>query len=149
MKRLKVRLASVTFSLLIVSAFPYATHIKKPTTTVTYYYNCGTGLSRGTINPGTQVLIESEVKKAANWVTAFHASSPGGNLNSITFDQETDNVSDGIADGQYSLQEAIDAVWTEYTRSSQFNLPANGNCFTPPVEGASAICIGRAAGDCR
>ena len=149
MKRLKATFASLTFSFLIVAVFPYATHFKKPTVTVSYYYNCSAGLSRGAITAGTQVLIESEVKKVANWVTAYHASSPGGNLNAITFDQEPENVSDGIADGHYSLQEAIDAVWAEYTRSSQFNLPANGNCFIPPVEGASAICIGRAANDCR
>jgi hypothetical protein len=149
MNYLKAPLAFIALSHLIVVALTSAKHIIKPTATVTYYYHCSEGLPRGVINAGKQVLQESEVKKVANWVTTFHAGSPGAYLNSITFDQETGDVTDGIADGQYSLQEAIDQVWTEYVRDSQYDLPANGNCFTPAVSGASAICIGRASNNCK
>jgi hypothetical protein len=145
MKFLKYSIAAIVILSLMVIGFSYATKSKKTITTVTYYFDCSVGLTRGGITPGTQVLIQSEVTSTANWVTTAQSCSSGAFLCSITFDQEPGDVSDGISDGQYSLQEAINAVWAEYIRNNQFDLPTHGNCFTPSVTGASAICIRRAA----
>ncbi len=142
MTNLKAVLAATAISSLIVIAFGYASKSKKAT--VTYYFDCSVGLIRGPLN-GTNLLVQSEVKMIANWVTTVHHCYGGDYLCGIMFDQESGNVSDGIADGQYSLQEAIDQVFAEYIRSSQFTLPSHNNSFTPAISGASAITILRAS----
>src|SRR5690349_6691742 len=107
MIKLKASLAATAFASLVVTSFAYTTKINKPIAKVTFYY-CGNSIS------GTFILPESEVRKTANWATTLQIESSGAFLNSITFAQESDNVSDGITDGQYSLQEAIDALWSHY-----------------------------------
>jgi hypothetical protein len=138
-----LRVSFVVIASLIVTGTAFTLNSKKPTASVIYYYDENVGLTRGAINPGSQVLIQSEVKTKSNWIASAQTGGSGAYLNAIMFDQEPGDVSDGIADGQYSLQEAIDAVWSEYTRMLQFDLPTHGNSFTPATSGASAITIGR------
>jgi hypothetical protein len=138
--KLKVVFASAAVLAIAAVVFAFA----KPTTTVTFYYDNSVGLTRGPLN-GTSQLIQSEVKTAADWITTAQLGGSGSYLNSIQFDQEAGDVSNGIADGHYSKQEAINAVWDEYVRNSQFTLPTDGNSFTPAVSGASPITIGRAS----
>lgn len=136
--KIKVVFASVAVVAIAVVAFAFA---KKPTATMTYYFDNSVGLTRGPLN-GTNLLVQSEVKTAANWVTTFQTGTGGDYLNAIKFDQEAS--SDGIADGQYSLQEAIDQVYAEYIKNSQYTLPGHNASFTPAISGASAITIERA-----
>jgi len=135
----KVIITSIAIIAIAVVVFAFV----KPTTTATFYYDNSIGLKRGPIN-GTQQLIQSEVTSTANWIPTAQIGAPGLNLNAIVFDQESDDASNGIADGHYSLQEAVNAVWSEYVKNNQFTLPLDGQSFTPPVPGASAITIERA-----
>ena len=137
--KIKVVLASVAVVAIAVVAFAFV----KPTTTATFYFDNSVGLKRGPIN-GTSQLIMNEVTTTTNWVPTAQVSAPGLYLNAISFDQEAGDVSNGISDGHYSLQEAVTAVWNEYTRSNQFMLPANGSSFTPAGT-TSPITIERAA----
>ena len=134
MTKLKAAMAAAAAASLIVTSFAYTTKINAPTAKITYYY-CG-----ATTN-GTSILPESDVRKSANWTTTLQIGSSGVFLNSITFAQESDNVSNGITDGQYSLQEAIDALWFHYLRFLKYSPPTQKKCITPPESGASAICI--------
>jgi len=143
MTNVKAALAATAIALVVVGTIAFTS--KKPTVTSTYYFDESIGSTRGPITPGIQVLIHSEIVTAANWITTAQMGGSGSCLNSITFDQESGDRSDGIADGQYSLQEAINAVWAEYVSGLQFDLPTSGNDFVPPVAGASAITIGRAS----
>jgi hypothetical protein len=142
MIHLKIALATSAILSLVVAGTGFT--VQQPTVTSTFYLDNSAGVTQGPITPGTQVLIQSEITSTDNWITTSQIGGSGNCLNSITFDQEPGNVSDGIGDGQYSLQEAINAVWAEYLREN-FDLPTNGNSFTPPGSGASAITIGRAS----
>ncbi len=143
MTKLKAVLAASVLTPLVIAALGYTT--QKPSATATFYFKKGTNLTRRVINPGTQALSQSEITNTANWTTTTQISAPGLYLSSITFDQEPGDESDGIGDGQYSLQEAINALWNEYVRSSQFDLPGHDKSFTPDVPGATPITIGRTA----
>ncbi len=137
--KIKVVLASLAVVAIAVVAFSFA---KKPTATMTYYFDNSQGLVRGPLN-GSNLLVQSEVKMAANWITTPQTGTGGDFLNAIKFDQESS--SDGIADGQYTLQEAIDQVYAEYVRNSQYTLPGHNASFTPAISGASPITIERAS----
>jgi hypothetical protein len=136
-----IALAAITCLFFLVNSF--TTKNEKPSATVTFYYDNTVGLTRGGINLGTMVLIQSEVKNTANWVTTMQTNAPGAYLNSITFDMEPGDVTNGITDGQYSLLEAVNAVWDEYMKYGLYDLPTHNNMFTPSVPGASPITIGR------
>jgi len=142
MKFLKIVITflAITFLFSVVYAF---TTLKKPRATVTFYFDNSVGLTRGGINLGKMVLIQSEIKSTTNWVTSMQTTAPGAYLNSITFDMEAGDESDGITDGQYSLQEAVNAVWDEYRKYSLYDLPVHNNMFIPSIPGASPITIGR------
>ncbi len=142
---IKISIALILVCFLGVTIVAYNSKSQKPTAQVTYYYDHSVGVTYCPITPGTMVLIQSEITDAANWTTTppSPSCSPGACLCSITFDQEPGDASDGISDGQYSLQEALNALWAEYVKASQFDLPAHNNSFTPSVSGASAITIGR------
>jgi len=142
MKKNKISIVTLITTVVIIFAFTNKINIK-PTSYVTRYFNRSIGLTRGPINPGTQVLIAAEVKDPDNWVTTVYTSAAGAYLNGIYYMEEPGDVSDGIADGQYSKQEAINEVWNEYVRGSQYNLPGYVSSFTPPTSGASAITIQR------
>ena len=131
MINVKTALISITIALLLVGGFGFTA---KPTDTITYYY-------RGPTASGASLLSENEVRNTANWSTTCQISYPINSLHSITFNQESGNESNGIGDGKYSLQEAINAVWFEYASSGRSE---QGRCFTPAISGASVICIGKA-----
>jgi hypothetical protein len=143
MTKLKAALAASVITPLVITALGYTT--QKPGAIETFYFKKVTNSSRKVINPGTQALSKSEITNTANWTTTTQLSAPGLYLSSIAFDQEPGDASDGIGDGQYSLQEAINALWNEYIRSSQFDLPGHDKSFTPDIPGATPITIGRAA----
>jgi len=121
----------------------------KPFTTYVMYYDLNLFQTRGPINPGTKVLDQLEVQDLNNWTTTFQQSATGAYLNGISFVQESSgiDVSDGIADGEYSRQEAVNELWKEYSKGTPaaYDLPTNGNTFTPSVSGASAITVERRA----
>jgi hypothetical protein len=145
MMNIKAAAAVITISPFILATLGHTIPTQHPTSTATFYYKKEErSTSRGIIR-GTEVLIEKEVTSKANWTTTTRATSPGLYLSAITFDHEAEDVSDGIEDGQYSLQEAINALWSEYIKGSQYELPAHEKSFTPDVPGASAITIGRSA----
>ena len=145
MTTIKTALAGITIASLIAGGLGFAPDFKSPATTSTFYYNNNADLTRGPITPGIQVLIQNEVKNIANWTTKASAEGLGGScLSSITFDHEPRDESDGIDDGQYSLQEAVNAVWDEYVRQ-QYDLPTAGKCLIPAISNASAIVIGRSS----
>jgi hypothetical protein len=143
MRYSKIALAALIIINCIATLFGF-TSDKNKKFTLTIFFQKGIGLTRGPIN-GSAQLIQSEVTDVTNWVTSGNVSVTGNYLNSITFDQEPNDISDGISDGQYSKAEAIAEVWNEYVRTvgsaPQYQLPNNGSCFTPV--GGSAICIGR------
>jgi hypothetical protein len=143
--KLRVAIASLAVASVVVAAFAFTTNKKA---TLKLFYQKNIGLTRGPIN-GTSQLIQSEVTDVTNWATSGATDVTGSYLNSITFDQEPNDVSDGISDGQYSKAEAIQEVWNEYVRvvgsAPQYQLPSNGSSFTPT--GASAITVGRDSGN--
>jgi hypothetical protein len=145
MTNVKTVLTGITIASLIAGGLGFTSNFKRPATTSTFYYNKHTDLTRGPIISGTQVLIQNEVKNIDNWTSEASAEDPGVScLSSITFNHEPRDISDGIEDGQYSLQEAVNAVWDEYVRD-QYDLPPAGKCITPAVTNASAIVIGRSS----
>jgi len=117
----------------------------KPLFFTTLYYDINGFQQRGAINPGTQTLILCEVKDLNNWTTDYQSNATGAYLNAITFLQEPGDISDGIADGTYSRQEAINELWNQYVRGTppQYDLPTNLNFFYPPVFGATLIIVER------
>jgi hypothetical protein len=143
MMNLKTALAVAAITPFVIATLGHTISIQKPTSAVTFYYKKEQRSTRRLINPGIEALTEKEVTNKSNWTTTTQATSPGLYLGAITFDHEAEDVSDGIEDGQYSLQEAIDALWNEYIKDSQFDLPAHEKGFTPGVPGASEITIGR------
>jgi hypothetical protein len=143
MMNIKAAAAVITITPFIVATLAHTIPIQHPTSTATFFYN-KEERSRG-INSGTELLTEKEVTNKANWTTTARATSPGPYLGAITFDHEPEDISDGVEDGQYSLQEAINALWSEYVKVLQYELPAHEKSFTPDVPGASAITIGRSA----
>jgi hypothetical protein len=145
MMNIKAAAAVITITPFILATLGHTIPVQHPTSTVTFYYKKEVRSTHKGINNGTEVLKEKEVTSKANWTTTTQSTSPGLYLSAITFDHEPEDRSDGIEDGQYSLQEAIDALWSEYVRGSQYELPAHEKSFTPDVPGASAITIGRSA----
>ena len=145
MMNIKAAAAAITITPFILATLGHTIPIQHSTSTATFFYKKEERSNPGEINRSTEVLIEKEVTSKANWTTTTRATSPGLYLGSITFDHEPEDISDGIEDGQYSLQEAINALWNEYVKGSQYELPAHQKSFTPDVPGASAITIGRSA----
>lgn len=139
----KAALAVATITPLVIAALGHT--IPKPTSTATFYYKKDEQTTRKAINANIQTLTEKEITNKANWTTTTQSASPGLYLGSITFDHEPEDASDGIEDGQYSLQEAINALWNEYIKDSQYDLPGHEKSFTPNIPGASEITIGRKA----
>ncbi|HEX2630852.1 MAG TPA: hypothetical protein VHM26_17675 [Chitinophagaceae bacterium] len=98
---------------------------KKPLGLVTYYYISGTYYQR--LDPGytTGILMERSLMQpvftnAGNWTTIpqtfFQTSDYSKYIGAIMFNEE--GIADGGADGQLTLQEALNAVWTGYTSST-------------------------------
>jgi hypothetical protein len=145
MTNFKATLAVVTITPFVIATLGHTIPNQKPASTATFYYKKEVRPTPKALTSGTQVLTEKEVTNKSSWTTTARSTSAGMYLGSITFDHEPEDVSDGIEDGQYSLQEAINALWSEYIRGSQFVLPEHEKSFTPDVPGASEITIGRAA----
>lgn len=145
MMHYKTALAVITITPFVIATLGHTTPTHKPTSTATFYYKKDDKATPRAINAGIQVLTEKEVTNKAKWTTTTQSTSPGLYLGAITFDHEPEDISDGIEDGQYSLQEAINALWNEYIKGSQFDLPAHEKSFTPDIPGASEITIGRSA----
>lgn len=139
----------IVTSAVLLCSFKPPRPVSKPLTGINLYYRPNIGLTRGPIN-GTSTLIESEVTDPSNWVGFSQTSVTGAYLNQIYFDQEPNDISDGITDGQYSIQEALIQVWEEYMRSvdghPQYLLPNNGSYFYPAGwPGASPIWVFRSS----
>jgi hypothetical protein len=137
--KLKVVLASAAVVAIAVVAFAFTS--KKATQT--YYYISGTDNQR--LEPGhlTDVDLRDRTINSANFtdVTNWTLTQQSFNqtsdyskfIGSISFDEES--VADGGADGQLTLQEALNSVMTQYSNLSPNAMHAS---FT---EGTAVINI--------
>jgi hypothetical protein len=128
MKKMTFFLIVITItSGLVLSSFSKkkGTEKKKPFSPTTYYYISGTYYQRmePNINTGAMVersLMESVFKNPFNWTfltVPFSSTSDYSKyIGSISFEAEA--TTDGGWDGQLTLQEAINAVWSAYASSN-------------------------------
>jgi len=126
MKRFKIMLTALLLAGVIVVVFAFTNKNAHrtpvtPSTMYSMYYDADGFQTRGQIDPGNTVLVQSEVQDLNNWTTVFQVGcSTGAYLCGITFAQESSGleVSDGIADGECSRQEAVNALWSEYVKGN-------------------------------
>jgi hypothetical protein len=136
MKVMKLSIAALAY--LFVDGFT-----PKPLATQTYYYISGTDYQR--LEPGhttesslcERTMNCANFTDASNWTLTTQAFTPTSDLSkyigSITFDEES--VADGGSDGQLTLQEALNAVCTQYQAP---NPDAMQHCYM--VQNAQ-VCI--------
>jgi hypothetical protein len=136
----KINLIAITLfaASAVISSLAF---IKKPNPgSPIYYYDTSVGLTRN-ISAGTQTLMQNEIRESANWITDLQGSVCGGSyLGGMIFNWEANN--DGNSDGQLSLQEAADAVWSYYAAHS-YDLPNHLVSFPVGSAGASITILRR------
>lgn len=127
----------------VAIAYLFVGFTPKPLTTQTYYYISGTDNQR--LEPGhttesslcERTITSANFTDVSNWTTSAQSFTPTSDLSkyigSITFDEEF--VADGGSDGQATLQEALNAVWTQYQSTNPPDIHA---CIT---FGNVTICI--------
>jgi len=107
--------------------------VHKPFSPVTYYYIQGTANQRlepGFIGAGAANTIkDTKFKDVANWTTTSYAFTVYGSdgssyIHSITFNLDG-TPGDGDNDQELSLQEALNALFTEYLRPTPDFMPAS------------------------
>jgi hypothetical protein len=127
--KIKVVLASVAVVAIAVVAFAFTS--KKPTSMVTKYIN-EDDISTSMISS----LVPAELNVAANWDgSPVTIDGSGSLLAAIDFNLDDVNPANGGADGDLTLQEAVDAVRNQYNTSTH---NFNSYSFT---EGTATINI--------
>jgi hypothetical protein len=136
MKRFKIALAALLVTGGIVAAFAFTSKsAHKPFTTTTFYYVTGTcdqlipSGTTGQTDCKKNSLVKLVFKNANNWTTASNVASFANAtyIAALTFNMET--ASDGGDDGEISISEALNGVWTYYENNS-FTLPDDGQTIT-------------------